>query len=63
MSGVRSAALPSLLAGVVIAAWLSLWLWGASPYASYLGHRGEPASADGWMALLLFLTGWTLVMG
>src|SRR5829696_3198718 len=51
-----------ILAGLVVAAWLALWRWGASPYARYLGH-GQPLSGpDGWTTLGLFLAGWTLMI-
>ena len=59
---VAPAALAWILAGLIAAAWLALWRWGASPYARYLGH-GQPLSGpDGWTTLVLFLTGWTLMI-
>jgi predicted metal-binding membrane protein len=52
---------PWLLAGLVGTAWLSLWLWGVSPYAHLLGHHRGAGSHDGYLAFALFLAGWTLM--
>ena len=38
MAGVRGAAFPILVAGVVASAWAVLALWSASPYGRYLDH-------------------------
>src|SRR3990170_3215790 len=48
------------LAGLAVAAWLALWLWGASPYARYLHHDGDvgPLAAQA----SLFATGWVLMI-
>ncbi|MGH8573206.1 MAG: DUF2182 domain-containing protein [Gammaproteobacteria bacterium] len=51
-----------MLAGLVVTAWLALWLWGVSPYAHYLGHHRALVSRDGYVALALFLAGWTLMI-
>jgi predicted metal-binding membrane protein len=55
---------PLVLVGLVACAWLALLLWGASPYAQYLGHNarpgGGPAVAVGGVAL--FLVGWVLMI-
>ena len=48
------------LAGLAVAAWLALWLWGASPYARYLHHDGDvgPLAAQA----SLFAVGWVLMI-
>jgi predicted metal-binding membrane protein len=48
------------LAALALAAWLALWLWGASPYARYLHHDGEggPLAAQA----TLFAAGWVLMI-
>jgi predicted metal-binding membrane protein len=51
-----------VLAGLVLTAWLALWLWGSSPSARYLGHSGQRPATDGWLELALFLAGWTLMV-
>jgi predicted metal-binding membrane protein len=52
-------ALAFALAGLSLTALLA---WGASPYARYLSHRYEPASASGQaVAIAFFLAGWLLM--
>ena len=48
------------LAGLAVAAWLALWLWGASPYARYLHHDDDvgPLAAQA----SLFAVGWVLMI-
>lgn len=62
VAGARPATFPWVLAGLVVTAWLALWLWGVSPYAHYLGHHRALVSRDGYVALALFLSGWTLMI-
>ena len=54
-----------LIGGLVVLAWLSLWLWQQSPYARFLGHEeigGARSIGDGYLVLLaLFVCGWTLM--
>ena len=54
-----------LIGGLVVLAWLSLWLWQESPYARFLGHEEIGAAGsidDGYLVLLaLFVGGWTLM--
>lgn len=52
-----------LLAALIALAWLSLWLWGQSPYGRYLDHTrlSEIASEDAAL-LLFFVLGWTLMV-
>lgn len=54
-----------LIGGLIVLAWLSLWLWRESPYGRFLGHDAvgdvEPLG-DGYFTLLaLFVAGWTLM--
>lgn len=56
-----------LLVGVLVAlialAWLSLWLWGESPYGRYLDHSTlSQISGDDAALLVFFVLGWTLMV-
>jgi predicted metal-binding membrane protein len=64
-----------LMAALTATAWLSLWLWGHSPYARYLDHgqwtefaatsrlcRALPGGGDT-VTALLFVGGWVLMLG
>ena len=56
----------ALLVGLVVLAWLTLWAWGQSPYARFLGHEelGEVdigLSGDSALVALAFVGGWTLM--
>ena len=52
-----------ILAGLILAAWLALAAWSASPSARYLDHAYQPASAAGYFAsLVLFALGWSLMI-
>ncbi|PKB81498.1 MAG: hypothetical protein BZY88_06150 [SAR202 cluster bacterium Io17-Chloro-G9] len=52
-----------LLLALIAVAWLSLWIWGQSPYERYLDHE-ELTSVSGEDAalLLFFVAGWTLMI-
>src|SRR3990172_2860230 len=54
------AILAGSLAALAVAAWLALWLWGASPYARYLHHDDGvgPLAAQA----SLFAVGWVLMI-
>jgi predicted metal-binding membrane protein len=54
------AILAGSLVALAVAAWLALWLWGASPYARYLHHDGDlgPPAAQA----SLFAAGWVLMI-
>jgi predicted metal-binding membrane protein len=69
----RSRFLP-LMAGLTATAWVTLWLWGQSPYARYLDHgnwteigvagslcRVLPGGGDA-LAALLVVAGWVLML-
>ena len=52
-----------LLALLVVAAWVGLWLWGQSPYGRFLDHSQLPALTGPGMGLLVFfVAGWTLMV-
>jgi predicted metal-binding membrane protein len=50
------------LAGLIGFAWLSLWLWGESPYGRFLSHEGIDAAGGGGLLALTFVGGWTLMI-
>jgi predicted metal-binding membrane protein len=63
------------MAALTALAWLTLWLWGESPYARYLDHgkwteiglagslcRAFPGGGET-LAGLLFVSGWVLMLG
>jgi predicted metal-binding membrane protein len=53
----------SILAGLILGAWLALGAWTASPYAHYLDHAAQPAGVTPSLAsLALFALGWTLMI-
>lgn len=69
----RSRLLP-LMAALTATAWLTLWLWGQSPYSRYLDHgkwteagmpgslcRALPGGGD-MLAALLVVAGWILML-
>ena len=48
---------------VVGLAWVSLWVWGRSPYARFLEHDAfVEVSGEGAALLVFFLAGWTLMV-
>jgi predicted metal-binding membrane protein len=70
----RGVAFRLLFAGLTAAAWLTLWLWSASPYGRYLDHgrwtdvgvlgaicRAVPAG-DTLVPALLYALGWVLMI-
>ena len=53
----------ALLISVAALAWISLWLWGRSPYRRFLEHDALGELTGGDAALLLFfVAGWTLMV-
>jgi predicted metal-binding membrane protein len=51
-----------VLTALVLLAWLGLWLWGNSPSGRFLHHEEiEPAAEGGWVLLILFVAGWSLM--
>ena len=55
----------TVTAALVVLTWLSLWLWGRSPYGRFLSHE-ELGGAHGLggqypSLVLLFVAGWTLM--
>ncbi len=53
------------IAGMVVLAWISLWIWKESPYGRFLSHEENDAVAGvgkSYLVLvLLFVAGWTLM--
>ena len=47
------------LVALAVAAWLALWMWGASPYARYLHHDGDVGPLA--VRASLFVAGWVLM--
>lgn len=50
------------LSGLVGVAWLTLWLWGQSPYGRLLAHDGIDSAGGGALLALTFIAGWTLMI-
>jgi predicted metal-binding membrane protein len=63
VGALRTSWTSSTIAAVVVAAWLALAIWGASPYVGYLGHS-EPLHSDVPVVIgaVLFLVGWALMI-
>ena len=52
-----------ILAALVVLAWLSLWMWGESPYGRFLDHsRLSEISSENAALLVFFVLGWTLMV-
>jgi len=54
------AILGGLLVALAGAAWLALWIWGASPYGRYLHHEGGVGPLP--IEATLFSAGWVLMI-
>src|SRR5215475_11555467 len=52
-----------LMCGLIALAWLTLWLWGQSPYGRLL-HHDELGGADlgNGLVVLVIVVGWTLMV-
>ena len=52
-----------LMGGLIALAWLTLWLWGHSPYGRLLNHD-ELSGADlnNGLVVLVIVVGWTLMV-
>lgn len=53
---------PWAISGLVLSAWLALWLWGMSPYARYLGHESATDGIVPVAAAVVFMLGWALMI-
>jgi predicted metal-binding membrane protein len=51
-----------LLVALIALAWLALWLWGQSPFARYLSHHSLEAVRGSALLMLVFTTGWALMI-
>ena len=53
----------TLLLGLIALAWLSLWVWGQSPYGRFLDHEAlTDVTGDDIRLLVFFVAGWTLMI-
>jgi predicted metal-binding membrane protein len=55
--------LMAVLVGMVAVAWVTLWVWGQSPYGRFLSHEdlGHIQFGEDLLFSLLFVAGWTLM--
>ena len=52
-----------LMGGLIALAWLTLWLWGQSPYGRLLNHDElSAADLDHGLVVLVIVVGWTLMI-
>lgn len=51
-----------LMGALIALAWLALWAWGQSPYARFLSHHSLDELRGGGGLMLVFITGWTLMI-
>ncbi|MCI0867700.1 MAG: DUF2182 domain-containing protein, partial [Chloroflexi bacterium] len=53
----------AVLMAVVALAWLSLWVWGQSPYGRFLDHEAlTEVTGEDAALLVFFVAGWTLMI-
>ena len=52
----------AFMAGLIVLAWLALWFWGRSPYGRFLSHENLEEVGESSTFLLLFVTGWTVMI-
>ena len=55
--------LMAVLVGMVAVAWVTLWVWGQSPYGRFLSHEelGHMQLGEDLVFAVLFVAGWTLM--
>ena len=52
-----------LLVALIALAWLSLWVWGQSPYGRYLDHQAlTEVTSEDVRLVVFFVGGWTLMI-
>jgi predicted metal-binding membrane protein len=52
-----------LMSGLIALAWLTLWLWGQSPYGRWLHHDGlSQADLGAGLLVLVMVAGWILMI-
>ena len=52
-----------LLLGLIALAWVSLWVWGQSPYGRFLDHEAlTDVTSEDVRLLVFFAAGWTLMI-
>ena len=53
----------ALLVALIAVAWMSLWVWGQSPYARFLDHEAlTELTGEDVTLLVFFVAGWTLMI-
>ncbi|MBI4736486.1 MAG: DUF2182 domain-containing protein [candidate division NC10 bacterium] len=52
----------TLMVVLVALAWLTLWVWGRSPYARFLSHHQLAEVRGGGALMLVFVAGWTVMI-
>ena len=50
------------MGAMVALAWLALWAWGQSPYARFLSHHHLDEVRGNGRLMLVFITGWILMI-
>ena len=48
--------------GLIVVAWVTLALWGQSPYGRYLSHHSLEEVRGGGLLMLIFIVGWLLML-
>ncbi len=51
-----------LLTTLIVLAWLTLWVWGRSPYARFLSHHQLAEVRGGGALAFVFIAGWTVMI-
>src|ERR687885_1939425 len=51
-----------LFGGLIGLAWVTLALWGQSPYARYLSHHSLEQVRGGSLLMLVFVAGWLVML-
>src|SRR5713226_3538781 len=53
---------PLILVALVALAWVTLVVWGQSPYARYLSHHSLDEVRGGGSLMLVFIAGWLVML-
>src|SRR5713101_1785817 len=51
-----------ILGGLIVLAWVTLALWGQSPYGRYLSHHSLEQVRGGGLLMLVFVAGWLVML-
>jgi predicted metal-binding membrane protein len=52
----------ALMAALISLAWISLWVWGQSPYGRFLSHHSLEEVRGGGLLMLVFVAGWSVMV-